>query len=374
MKDEINKRKINNLLTQGNRLLKLLYIMLIIMTIYIVTLIGDKLQIMPFIGKMLSILSPLFIGLVLAWLFNPLITWMQKHKIKRVFGALIVFIVLIGLLALMLIEIVPVIIEQVQTINFGKITSDVQNWINNFTIEGIDLTSTKEAIIKKITELASEFDATSIISWITTAVSKIISGLGTFWLGLMVGFFLLIKFNEAPANLKLIIPTKYKKEVWGLLSRINYILNKFIRGTLYSSLIIFGATFIGLLILKVPAAIILAIFCAVTNVIPYIGPYIGAVPAIIIGFTVSPLTGILVIVILAVIQTIEGNILSPIIMGKTVKLSPVTILIGLLVFGYFLGMLGMIIATPIIAVIKEIILFYNEKYKFFMVEKSEAEV
>lgn len=374
MKDEINKRKINNLLTQGNRLLKLLYIMLIIMTIYIVTLIGDKLQIMPFIGKMLSILSPLFIGLVLAWLFNPLITWMQKHKIKRVFGALIVFIVLIGLLALMLVEIVPVIIEQVQTINFGKVTSDVQNWINNFTIEGIDLTSTKEAIIKKITELASEFDAASIISWITTAVSKIISGLGTFWLGLMVGFFLLIKFNEAPANLKLIIPTKYKKEVWGLLSRINYILNKFIRGTLYSSLIIFGATFIGLLILKVPAAIILAIFCAVTNVIPYIGPYIGAVPAIIIGFTVSPLTGILVIVILAVIQTIEGNILSPIIMGKTVKLSPVTILIGLLVFGYFLGMLGMIIATPIIAVIKEIILFYNEKYKFFMVEKSEAEV
>ena len=374
MKDEINKRKINNLLTQGNRLLKLLYIMLIIMTVYIVTLIGDKLQIMPFIGKMLSILSPLFIGLVLAWLFNPLITWMQKHKIKRVFGALIVFIVLIGLLALMLVEIVPVIIEQVQTINFGKVTSDVQNWINNFTIEGIDLTSTKEAIIKKITELASEFDATSIISGITTAVSKIISGLGTFWLGLMVGFFLLIKFNEAPANLKLIIPTKYKKEVWGLLSRINYILNKFIRGTLYSSLIIFGATFIGLLILKVPAAIILAIFCAVTNVIPYIGPYIGAVPAIIIGFTVSPLTGILVIVILAVIQTIEGNILSPIIMGKTVKLSPVTILIGLLVFGYFLGMLGMIIATPIIAVIKEIILFYNEKYKFFMVEKSEAEV
>ena len=374
MKDEINKRKINNLLTQGNRLLKLLYIMLIIMTIYIVTLIGDKLQIMPFIGKMLSILSPLFIGLVLAWLFNPLITWMQKHKIKRVFGALIVFIVLIGLLALMLIEIVPVIIEQVQTINFGKVTSDALKWIEDFTIEGIDLTSTKEAIIKKITELASEFDATSIISWITTAVSKIISGLGTFWLVLMVGLFLLIKFNEAPANLKLIIPTKYKKEVWGLLSRINYILNKFIRGTLYSSLIIFGATFIGLLILKVPAAIILAIFCAVTNVIPYIGPYIGAVPAIIIGFTVSPLTGILVIVILAVIQTIEGNILSPIIMGKTVKLSPVTILIGLLVFGYFLGMLGMIIATPIIAVIKEIILFYNEKYKFFMVEKSEAEV
>lgn len=374
MKDEINKRKINNLLTQSNRLLNLLYVLLIIVTIYIITLIGDKLQIMPFISTLFKILTPLFIGIVFAWLFNPLVTWMQKHKIKRVFGSLIVFVVFVGLLALMLVEIVPVIIEQVQAINLGKITKDTLDWINNFTIEGIDLTSTKEAIIKKVTDIASEFDAASIVSWITSTVSNIISGLGTFWLGLMVGFFLLINFNEAPRIVKSLIPTKYKAEVWNVLSRINYILNKFIRGTIYSSLIIFGCTLIGLLALKVPAAIILALFCAITNVIPYLGPYIGAVPAIIIGFTVSPLTGILVTVIISVTQTIEGNVLSPIIMGKSVKLSPVTIMIGLLVFGYFFGMVGMIIATPIIAVFKEILMYFNEKYKFFSLEKMEAKV
>ena len=190
----------------------------------------------------------------------------------------------------------------------------------------------------------------------------------------MVGFFLLIKFNETPRILKSLLPTKYKEEVWNVLSRVNYILNKFIRGTIYSSLIIFGCMLIGLLALKVPAAIILALFCAVTNVIPYLGPYIGAVPAIVIGFTVSPLTGILVIIVISVVQTIEGNVLSPIIMGKSVKLSPVTILVGLLVFSYFFGMVGMIIATPIIAVIKEIIMYYNEKYKFFTLEKMEAKI
>ena len=374
MKDEINKRKVNNLLTQGNRLLNLLYILLIIVTIYIITLIGDKLQIMPFISKLFQILTPLFIGIVFAWLFNPLVTWMQNKKIKRVFGSLIVFVVFVGLLALMLVEIVPVIIEQVQAINLGQITKDTLKWINDFTIEGIDLTSTKEAIVKRVTDIASEFDATSMVSWITSTVSNIISGLGTFWLGLMVGFFLLINFNEAPRTLKSLIPTKYKKEIWNILSRINYILNKFIRGTIYSSLIIFVCTLTGLLILKVPAAIVLALFCAVTNVIPYLGPYIGAVPAIIIGFTVSPLTGILVIAVITAVQTIEGNILSPIIMGKSVKLSPVTILIGLLVFGYFFGMIGMIIATPIIAVIKEILTYYNEKYKFFTLEKEEVKV
>ena len=374
MKDEINKRKINNLLTQGNRLIGLLHIVLIIAAVYLVTLIGDKLQIMPFISKLLQILTPLFIGLVFAWLFNPLVTWMQKHKIKRIFGSLIVFVTFVGILILLIVEIVPVIVEQVQTVNLGKITNDTLKWINDFTIEGIDLTSTKTAIIKKVTDIASEFDATSIVSWITKTVSNIISGLGTFWLGLMVGFFLLLDFNETPERIKVIIPTKYRKEVWDLLSRINYILNKFIRGTIYSSLIIFVCTLIGLLILKVPAAIILAIFCAVTNVIPYLGPYIGAIPAVVLGFTVSPLTGILVIVVLSIIQTIEGNVLSPIIMGKSVKLSPVTILVGLLVFGYFFGMIGMIIATPIVAVLKEIITYYNEKYKFFKADKMEVKV
>lgn len=374
MKDEINKRKVNNLLSQGNRLINLLYIVFIIAAIYLVTLIGDKLQIMPFISKLLQILTPLFIGLVFAWLFNPLVTWMQKHKIKRIFGSLIVFVTFVGILTLLILEIVPVIVEQVQTINLGKITKDVLDWINNFTIEGIDLTSTKEAIIKKVTDIASEFNATSIVSWITQTVSNIISGLGTFWLGLMVGFFLLLDFNETPKRIKSIIPTKYRKEVWNLLSRINYILNKFIRGTLYSSLIIFVCILIGLLILKVPAAIVLAIFCAVTNVIPYLGPYIGAIPAIILGFTVSPLTGILVLVVISIIQTIEGNVLSPIIMGKSVKLSPVTIMVGLLVFGYFFGMVGMIIATPIVAVLKEILTYYNEKYNFFKADKMEAKV
>ncbi len=374
MKDEINKRKVNNLLSQGNRLINLLYIVFIIAAIYLVTLIGDKLQIMPFISKLLQILTPLFIGLVFAWLFNPLVTWMQKHKIKRIFGSLIVFITFVGILTLLILEIVPVIVEQVQTINLGKITKDVLAWINNFTIEGIDLTSTKEAIIKKVTDIASEFNATSIVSWITQTVSNIIAGLGTFWLGLMVGFFLLLDFNETPKRIKSIIPTKYRKEVWNLLSRINYILNKFIRGTLYSSLIIFVCVLIGLLILKVPAAIVLAIFCAVTNVIPYLGPYIGAIPAIILGFTVSPLTGILVLVVISIIQTIEGNVLSPIIMGKSVKLSPVTIMVGLLIFGYFFGMVGMIIATPIVAVLKEILTYYNEKYNFFKADKMEAKV
>ena len=178
----------------------------------------------------------------------------------------------------------------------------------------------------------------------------------------MVGFFLLLDFNETPKRIKSIIPTKYRKEVWNLLSRINYILNKFIRGTLYSSLIIFVCVLIGLLILKVPAAIVLAIFCAVTNVIPYLGPYIGGIPAVVVGFSQSPITGIITLIAIVIVQFIEGNLLQPLIMSKQLKLHPVTIMLGLLIFGYFFGIVGMVVATPAIAAIKVIFTFFDEKY------------
>ena len=337
MKDEINKRKINNLLTQGNRLVKLLYILLVIVAVYTITLILEKLQVMPFFMNLLKVLTPLFMGFVLAWLFNPIVKWMQGHKIKRIYGSLIVYVVFVGVLILMLLEIVPVVIDQVQTINIAKFTSDILKWIRDFKIEGIDLTAAKEVIIQKVTEVATNFDAASIVSWITTVISNILSGLGTFSIGLIIGFFLLVDFDDVQNIITSIIPKNYKNQVLGLLFRINDVLKSFIRGTLYSSLIIFLFSLIGLVILKVPAAIVLALFCAIANVIPYIGPYIGAVPAAIIAFTVSPLTCILVIIVLSVIQTVEGNLIAPIIMGKTVKLNPVTIVIGLLVFGYFYG-------------------------------------
>ena len=109
------------------------------------------------------------------------------------------------------------------------------------------------------------------------------------------------------------------------------------------------------------APILFALFCAVTDVIPYFGPYIGAIPAVIVGFTISPITGICVIISILVVQLLENNFYQPLIMGHTMKLHPVTIMVGLLVFEHFFGIVGMIIATPCIACIKVILLFVLEQ-------------
>ena len=125
--------------------------------------------------------------------------------------------------------------------------------------------------------------------------------------------------------------------------------------------IVFVTQSIGLTLAGLKAPLIFALFCALTDVIPYFGPYIGAIPAVIVGFTMSPLTGLLVIIAILIVQTLENNFYQPLIMGHTMKLHPVTIMIGLLVFQHFFGIIGMIIATPTIAAFKVIFTFLDEK-------------
>ena len=110
------------------------------------------------------------------------------------------------------------------------------------------------------------------------------------------------------------------------------------------------------------APVIFALFCAVTDIIPYFGPYIGAIPAVIVGFTISPITGVCVLISIVIVQLLENNFYQPLIMGHTMKLHPVTIMLGLLIFQHFFGIIGMVIATPVIACLKVFAVFFNEKF------------
>jgi predicted PurR-regulated permease PerM len=112
------------------------------------------------------------------------------------------------------------------------------------------------------------------------------------------------------------------------------------------------------------APVVFGLFCAVTDIIPYIGPYIGGIPAVVVGFSISPTVGIFTLIAVILCQALENYFLQPIVMGKTMKLHPVTIMIGLLIFNYYFGILGMVLATPTISILKTIFNFFDEKYEF----------
>ena len=106
------------------------------------------------------------------------------------------------------------------------------------------------------------------------------------------------------------------------------------------------------------------------NVIPYAGPYIGGAPAVIVGFSQGTGIGIAVLVAIVLIQSIEGNVLQTLIISKTTKLNPVTIIIGLLLFGHFFGIVGMLLSTPIIGVLKVVVKYFNDKYEIINLKKE----
>ena len=117
---------------------------------------------------------------------------------------------------------------------------------------------------------------------------------------------------------------------------------------------------------------LIAFICVVTNLIPYIGPYMGAAVAGAIGFAESPVIGILTLVFILIVQTLEGEILHPIVMSKKMNLSPITIIISLLIFENLFGIIGMVIATPVVAILKIIYVYLDEKFDFFgFMDKKE---
>ena len=166
-------------------------------------------------------------------------------------------------------------------------------------------------------------------------------------------------FDKMTKKVNSTLPKNHRNEIINILGQIGDMTRRYVNGTLFSSLIVTIFTFIGLLISGVSSPLLFAIFCGVTNIIPYFGPYIGGIPTIIVGFSISPLCGIVCLVTILLVQMVEGNVINPIIVGKATDMHPITIIIGLIIFGHFFGIVGMVLATPIMGAAKILFNYFN---------------
>ena len=206
---------------------------------------------------------------------------------------------------------------------------------------------------------------------VVSILSSIVSGGIDILLGFLIGFYMLLDFDDVKVQLAKVIPNKHRDEVTELTTKLNKTLRNFVYGTLIVMFILFICQSIGMSIAGISSPLVFALFCAITNIIPYLGPYIGGAPAVVIGFTMSPSIGFGVFISVLICQLLESYLLTPVIQSKTMKLHPVTIIIGLLLFSHFFGIIGMLFATPVIACGKIIINFFIEKFDLF--DEVEAE-
>ena len=151
-------------------------------------------------------------------------------------------------------------------------------------------------------------------------------------------------------------------EIAGLLDKIGVEVRKTVNGTLLVACMVFVCDTIGFSIIGLKSALLFGLFCGITDLIPYIGPWLGTAVATVVGLTQSPLVGLGVLIIAVIVQMVESYVLQPVVMSKATNLHPVTIICGLLIFGHFFGIVGMILATPIMSIIKVIWHFIADKF------------
>lgn len=366
--DELNIEKINDSVNLLNKILRIMFVLIIIVGIYLGIKLIQELKIKDIIIDILKIILPVFIGLFVAWLFDPLVKKMQRKGIKRGIGAIIVYIVFISLLIILIAAIIPILTEQINDFvkTIPSIFTIITDWLKGITkginIEGIDINNFTTEVTNKLGSFATDL-AQSLPNLTVNFLKSFFSGILTFVIGLIIGFYFLIGFDNAGELIITLFPKNIQKDTRELTNEVNNSFRKFVEGALLDATFVFIITSIAFAIVGLRAPLLFGLFCGITNVIPYAGPYIGGAPAVIVGFSQGPLIGVLTLLAVALIQFLEGNFLQPVIMSKTTKLHPVTIITGLLIFGHFFGIVGMVISTPIIAAVKSIFMFFNEKYE-----------
>lgn len=366
--EKIDVKNINETVTLSKKILKLLYVCMIIGLVLAVTVIIQKWAIPKFIINFVKLLVPLFIGYVIAWLFNPLVTFLQKNGFKRGIAVAIVYVGFLSLLYLFMSMLVPTVISQFNDLvsSLPNVFNSIKDFFDNFfaNLNNIDTATIGEIQNKLYANVGNIFNSIveDLPNKTISILSSLISGVGTFIISLLVGFYMLFDFDSIQRHFLKLIPKKYRFEIGNLVDEIAKQLRKYVNGVLgVASIVLFGCS-IGFAIIGLKAPLLFGMFCGITDLIPYVGPYIGGAAAVIVGFSQSPATGILALIIIIIFQVLESYIIQPIVMSKTMKLHPVTILIGLIVFGSFFGIAGMVLATPIIALLKIIFRFINNKY------------
>ncbi len=367
----VSTKKINQALNTGNKILKILYLLFIILLIYVVSLILRDWKILTFAGKILSIISPLFVGWVIAWVLNPIVKKLTDKGVKKGLSVAITYLILIVVIALVFIFTLPSLGEQISELvsSIPKITSDIKGWIDdifvklsNLSLENLD--TIKSSFLTKIESFGSNIQK-DLPNTAVNIITALASGIGKILLSLILAFYISFDFEKVTDGFINMFPKKSRNEIKYLLEKLDESLYSFISGTLWLSLLLFMVSIIGFSIIGLNAPVLVSFICVVTNLIPYIGPYMGAAIAGAIGFAQNSLIGILTLAFILVVQTIEGNILQPLVMSKKMNLSPITIIISLLIFEYMFGIIGMLIATPVVALLKIIYVFLDEKYDIF---------
>jgi predicted PurR-regulated permease PerM len=327
------------------------------------------------IGVFISTLFfPILIAGFLFFLLNPVVNFLHQKKVPRYIAILVLYVAVIGIVVVIVDNLVPSINKQ-----FTALASQLPvyakrtiNYFNNMaqTSEFKWTLNAQQNLIKSFEQKLIGY-ANSLPETITYSITNIVGVIANVAVILatvpFLLFYMLKDGNKFPEKIAKFFPATFRDEGLIILKETGETLSTYIHGQVAVALSVGTMIFIGYLIIKLPFALVMALIVTFTYFIPYVGLIIGATPAVIVALFDSPTKVLLVLIVIIISQQIESNLLSPLILGKSLDIHPATIIIILLAAGNLAGVLGMILGVPTYAVGKTIVLnaikFLNARKK-----------
>ncbi|WP_338429120.1 AI-2E family transporter [Bacillus licheniformis] len=334
----------------------------------------------PFIVLVETIALPVVLTGVVYYLLNPIVDFLERKNVKRIYSILLLYIVIIGLITISIVSVIPLLREQITSLvdNFPRYVHIVEDQIKQL-IGSQFFNQVQQTMNINLTDLASKLSdqATTILNSTFTGVGTFIGAVTEVVISIVtvpfILFYLLKDGKKLPLFILKLIPVHLREQTYVMMSEMNHRLSSYIRGQIIVSFCIGCLLFIGYMIIGLDYASLLALVAACTSIVPYLGPTIAITPAIIIALVTSPFMLVKLIIVWTVVQLFEGKFISPQIMGKNLHIHPVTIIFVLLTAAKLFGVIGVILAIPGYAVIKVVVthLFEWFKQRSHLYEKNE---
>ncbi|HEM4066894.1 TPA: AI-2E family transporter [Streptococcus suis] len=336
------------------------------------------------IGSFLEIvLLPMILTGLLYYLLNPMVDWMEKHKISRTVGISILFVLISLLIIWGLAVAIPSIQEQVTSFaqnlpsNIQKIEGQVTSLLQDQRFEQFRPTALE--LLNKVNDQAVAYAqkfSTSAVNWASNLISTASQIIVAVLIMPFILFYLLRDGQYLNKHITQYLPTKWREPIGTVLSDVNGQLSNYVRGQVTVAIIVALMFSVMFSIIGLSYPITLGVMAGFLNLIPYLGSFLAMIPAVILGLIAGPIMLIKVLVVFMIEQTIEGRFVTPLIIGSSLSIHPITILFVLLTAGQMYGVLGVLLGIPIYASIKVLVKVVFEWYKAHssLYEDEENEV
>ena len=341
-------------------------VLLLTIIFFIWRQMGD--MITPIVSVVNTILIPFLVGGFLYYITNPLVKFLQdKLKINRMIGILMTLSLLFGLIALGVIYLLPILINQLSSlINstqglYWEIQSFVNQLSKNPLFRNLNIQSTIQQLNLSYVDILQ-----NILNSVTNSLGSVLSAVvNTLMILIMTPIFLVYFLMDGHKLLPMLERTVLKRDklnISSLLTNLNATVARYISGISIDALIIGALAYIGYSVIGLKYALVFAIFSSLANLIPYVGPSIGLIPMVITYAFTDPQKMVAALIYMLIIQQVDGNILYPRIVGGVMKVHPITIMVLLLLSSNIYGVLGMIVAIPTYSILKEVAKFLANLY------------